>query len=552
MTLLKQLLHSFWQPLVLAAIAGLVSGISTTGLIAVIGGEITKATFTFQLAGLFFGLCCLRLTAGIVSRILLIRISQKIVLDLRMMLSHQILASSLFHLEYLGNHRLMAALIDDIEKLANAVQVLPAFCGDIAIVISCLVYLCWLSPTLFTIVLCFMSIGIFSYQLASDRAFRFLKQSRQQQDKLFKHLNSLTGGIKELKLNSKRRQTFLRDEFYSTAQNYRQHNAISLTIFAVAATWGHLLFFLVVGIVIFALPGISDIQPAILSSYAIAIVYLTIPLDYIMSALPSIGNIIVALQAIESLQLSLAISPQETLLNSEFKSALTCKSLELSGVTHTYYNESEDNTFTLGEINLQLSAGEIVFVVGGNGSGKSTLVKVLAGLYLPETGEIYLNGQKIVPAIAEWYRQHFSVVFSDFYLFDRFSTEINGAAEKQANFYLNKLQLERKVTIKNNSVSTTALSQGQRKRLALLNAYLEDKPIVIFDEWASDQDPIFKKIFYTQILPELKARGKMVIAITHDDRYFHTCDRLVKLDCGKVVSDSMNSSAGEITSLPVI
>ena len=525
----------------LAAIAGLASGISTTGLIAVISGEITKATFTFSLAGLFFGLCFLRLTAGIISRILLIRISQKIVLDLRMMLSSQILASSLFHLEYLGNHRLMAALIDDIDKLANAVHVLPAFCGDIAIVGSCLVYLFWLSPILFAIVLCFMSVGIFSYQLASDRAFSFLKQSRQQQDKLFKHLNSLTGGIKELKLNSKRRQNFMTDELYRTAQNYQKHNAIALTIFAVAATWGHLLFFLVVGIVIFALPAISHIQPAILSSYAIAIVYLTIPLDYIMSALPSIGNIIVALQAIESLQLSLAISPQETLLNSEFASALTCKSLELSGVTHTYYCESEDNSFTLGEINLKLSAGEIVFVVGGNGSGKSTLVKVLAGLYLPETGEIHLNGQRISPAIAEWYRQHFSVVFSDFYLFDRFSNEIDAAAEERASFYLNKLQLERKITIKNNAVSTTALSQGQRKRLALLNAYLEDKPIIIFDEWASDQDPIFKKIFYTQILQELKARGKMVIAITHDDRYFHTCDLLIKLDCGKVVSDSMNN-----------
>jgi putative pyoverdin transport system ATP-binding/permease protein len=541
MTLLKQLLHSFWQPLVLAAIAGLISGISTAGLIAIIGGEITKETFTFQLAGLFFGCCCLRLMAGIVSRILLIRISQKIVLDLRMMLSRQILASSLFHLEYLGNHRLMAALIDDIEKLANAVQVLPAFCGDVAIVTSCLVYLFWLSPFLFAIVLCFISIGIFSYQLASDRAFRFLKQSRHQQDKLFQHLNSLTAGIKELKLNSKRRHNFLNDELYSTAQNYRQHSAIALTIFAVAATWGHLLFFLVVGIVMFALPAISDIKPAILSSYAITIVYLTIPLDYIMSALPSIGNIIVALQAIEALQLSLTISPEETLLNSEFESALTCKSLQLSGVTHSYYREADDNNFTLGEINLQFSAVEIVFVAGGNGSGKSTLVKILAGLYLPQTGDIYLNGQQIVPAIAEWYRQHFSVVFSDFYLFDNFSIDIDAATEKQANFYLKKLQLDKKVTIKDSAVSTTALSQGQRKRLALLNAYLEDKPIVIFDEWASDQDPIFKKIFYTQLLPELKARGKMVIAITHDDQYFYTCDRLIKLDCGKVVCDSLNN-----------
>lgn len=541
MRLLKQQLQAFWRSLALAASAGLINGISTTGLIAVISGEITQATFTAQFAGLFFGFCLLRLTTGIVSRILLIRISQKIVLDLRMTLSRQILASSLFHLESLGNHRLIASLIDDIEKLANAVYVLPAFCGDIAIVASCLVYLCWLSPILFSIVLCFMAIGIVSYQFASNRAFRYLKQARHQQDKLFQDLSSLTDGIKELKLNRERRQTFLTATLYPTAQNYRHQHVIGMTIFAGAATWGHLLFFLVVGIIIFVLPAISKIQPAILSSYAITIIYLTIPLDYIMSSLPAIGNIIVALQAIEDLQLSLAISPPDIPLKSE--SILSCQSLQLAGVTHTYYGELEDHTFKLGEINLQLSAGEITFIIGGNGSGKSTLVKVLAGLYFPEMGEIRLNGKRISPAIEEWYRQHFSVVFSDFYLFENLSKNIDPEIEEQANLYLKKLQLNQKVSIQGNTFSTTSLSKGQRKRLALLNAYLENKPILIFDEWASDQDPIFKKIFYTQLLPELKTRGKMVIAVTHDEQYFHLCDRLIQLDYGKIICDAQSKTS---------
>ncbi|MFB2898486.1 cyclic peptide export ABC transporter [Aerosakkonemataceae cyanobacterium BLCC-F50] len=540
MNLLKQLLYSFWKPLVLATITGLISGITTTGLIAVISGKIINPTFTLQLAGIFFGLCFFRLTTGIISRVLLIRLSQKIVLDLRMMLSRQILVSPLFHLEYLGNHRILASLIDDIETLAKAAQVLPAFCGDIAIVTSCLLYLAWLYPILFIIILSSISIGIFSYQVISNRAFRSLKQARNQQDKLFKYVNTLTAGIKELKLNQQRRQNFLINELYSTAQNYRRHNINSMTIFAVAATWGHILFFLVVGIVLFGLPAILSIEPAILSSYAITIIYLISPLDYMMSVLPMISGAIVALQTIEALQLSLASSPQETLLSSEFKSALTCKSLQLSGVTHTYYHEQEERAFTVGEINLNLFAGEITFIAGGNGSGKSTLVKILAGLYSPEVGEIYLDNQRITWEMREWYRQHFSVIFSDFYLFDTVLKGKTTQTDKKADDYLIKLQLDNKVTLRDNEFSTTALSQGQRKRLALLNAYLEDKPIFIFDEWASDQDPIFKKIFYTQLLPELKARGKIVIAITHDDQYFHTCDRLIKLDYGKVVSDSIN------------
>mgnify|MGYP006362176501 FL=1 len=136
----------------------------------------------------------------------------------------------------------------------------------------------------------------------------------------------------------------------------------------------------------------------------------------------------------------------------------------------------------------------------------------------------------------EWYRQQFSVVFYDFYLFDRLlGIESNRAMEIQN--YLNLLEIEHKVTVKDGTLSTTNLSQGQRKRLALLTAYLEDRPIYVFDEWASDQDPVFKEIFYKKLLPQLKSRGKTVIAVSHDDRYFEECDRLVKLDYGRIIED---------------
>jgi putative ATP-binding cassette transporter len=91
--------------------------------------------------------------------------------------------------------------------------------------------------------------------------------------------------------------------------------------------------------------------------------------------------------------------------------------------------------------------------------------------------------------------------------------------------------------VREGAFSTLALSQGQRKRLALLTAYLEDRPIYLFDEWAADQDPQFKEIFYHHLLPELRARNKTVLVITHDDRYYDVADRLIKLDYGKLVYD---------------
>ena len=88
------------------------------------------------------------------------------------------------------------------------------------------------------------------------------------------------------------------------------------------------------------------------------------------------------------------------------------------------------------------------------------------------------------------------------------------------------------MTLSQSGFSTTHLSHGQRQRLALLGAYLEDRPIYVFDEWAANQEPQFRNIFYRQILPELKARGKLAVVISHDDRYFDVADRLIRLTSG--------------------
>ncbi len=178
--------------------------------------------------------------------------------------------------------------------------------------------------------------------------------------------------------------------------------------------------------------------------------------------------------------------------------------------------------------------GQITFIVGGNGSGKSTLAKLLTGLYLPETGSVTLNGEKIGHDNIEWFRQNCSAIFTDFHLFEDYLGFDRPGLDDEVRRYLAELQLAHKVTVHDGRLSTVALSQGQRKRLALLTALLEDRPIYLFDEWAADQEPRFREVFYTEILPGLARRGKTVIVITHDDRYFHCADQIVKLDFGQI------------------
>jgi putative ATP-binding cassette transporter len=199
----------------------------------------------------------------------------------------------------------------------------------------------------------------------------------------------------------------------------------------------------------------------------------------------------------------------------------------------------------LGPINLSFQPGELVFLIGGNGSGKTTLVKLVMGLYEPESGEIHLDGKPVTNENRDDYRQRFSVVFYDFYLFERlFGLEAKDL-DAESQKYLDLLQLSHKLEIRNGRLSTVDLSQGQRKRLALLTAYLENRPIYIFDEWAADQDPQFKEIFYYQLLPELKDQGKTIIVISHDDRYYGLADRLIKLESGKLEYDQQISRQAE-------
>jgi putative ATP-binding cassette transporter len=219
--------------------------------------------------------------------------------------------------------------------------------------------------------------------------------------------------------------------------------------------------------------------------------------------------------------------------------------LELVGVTHSYHRELENQSFTLGPLNLIFRPGELVFLVGGNGSGKTTLAKLLCGLYAPEGGEIRVNGEPVTEQTADSYRQYFSVVFSDFHLFDGLLGIEEDGLDAQAEDYVRLLQLQHKVRIEGGAFSTTELSQGQRKRLALLTSLLEDRPFYIFDEWAADQDPLFKQVFYMQFLPSLKAKGKAVLVISHDDRYYSVADRLIKLDYGRIEYDRREAYAGD-------
>lgn len=519
-------------------LAGLISGLSNTLLIATINSTLNnRAVPTSRLVLIFSALCLALASLRFISGALLIHLMKKVMASLRLRLCRKILNAPLRLLEQHGSHRLLATLTGDVPSIVNAYIFLPLLCMNFAILVGCLIYLCWLSPLLLVVALGFMAVGLISHQLPVTKAMQYFSRARAATDVVFKHQRGLIEGIKELKMHRRRRNAFYFDLLEPATRTMQQESATGEIIWTAAGSWGHILFFIFIGFVLFVAPALSQVNAMVLTGYTLTIMYMMGPLEFVLSSLPNLTRANVAMKTIDALTNSLDEQlVVETAVDSEAKPSWNL--LELSGVQHAYRRESEESEFALGPIDLSIRPGELVFITGGNGSGKTTLAKLLVGLYTPQQGEIRLDGQTITDERRDNYRQLFSVVFSDFYLFENLLGLNDFNIDTKAQEYLAKLQLDRRVQIKERTLSTLELSQGQRKRLALLTAYLEDRPIYVFDEWAADQDPQFKEIFYFELLGRLKAAGKTAIVISHDDKYYHVADRVIKLNYGLIESDT--------------
>ena len=606
---------SSWN-LLLATLAGLISGVGNAMLISTINRSVNQGAFADAL-GYFIALAILISIAGIVSQYLLINLSQTAIYQLRLRLSRDILAAPLPHIERLGENRLIAALTEDIRVLSQSFSIVPSLCIDLATVIGALTYLAFLSGPIFAISIGSSALSIAFIQLRLKKAQSLMHVARAEEDTLLKHFQSIIKGNKELKLNRSRREAFNNDYLRSSAAKLRQKNSIAMKDFAIANGLGQMTQFISVGFILFVLPGLMQIPPGMLASYILISTFLGLPMQNLLHRAPEIVRSNVSLRKIEQMELSLATDRELDLTPGDFSQLNRPEQftkLTLDRVTYLYQPSDElsqilphphgeppamppgergrpergemgrlpphppgvrppregvhrghpphpprhpngehpphpphpdflppdeaERGFLLGPIDLSIHAGEVTFIVGGNGSGKSTLAKVVAGLYPPHAGGIYIDDVLVTERNREWYREHFSSIFHDFYLFEECLGFDRANLDREVEDYLRQLQLDRKVSVNNGVLSTIDLSQGQRKRLALLVSYLEDRPIYLFDEWASDQEPLFRDLFYKQILVKLKERGKAVIVITHDDRYFHLADRLIKLNYGKIEEKS--------------
>ncbi|HYM78046.1 MAG TPA: cyclic peptide export ABC transporter [Candidatus Dormibacteraeota bacterium] len=540
-----------------AGIVGALSGIANTLLLVVIG-KILSARSSSRLVCGFIALCAFVPASGFYSQLLLTRLTAETGYRLRMSLCQQVLRAPYGALERWGINKLLAVLDEDVPTLVTALASIPRLTTHVAVIVGCLCYLAWLSWYLMLYLAVSLIIGLLGYRLATKKAVHWFRLLRQEWDLMHRAIRTLTEGVKELKINRQRRLDFVLHELDPPMMRVQKYFLAGNSVALGAANAGQVLFFVFIGIVLSVGPYWRGVTHETLIGFTMSVLFIIAPLNAILTTMPNLNRAHLAAERIANLRTALESESPEVpvLLRNEQETAgirlLAWRKLELSGVLHRYKNGDQAGEFQLGPLDLTFVPGEVVFLVGGNGSGKTTLAKILLGLYEPEAGEVRLDGKTITRACRDDYRQNFSVVFSDSFVFDRLLSLDDARVSANAQDHLRRLQLDHRVKIEGGKFSTIDLSQGQRKRLALVAAYLEDRSIYIFDEWAAEQDPAFKVLFYHELVPELKRRGKAVIVISHDDRFYGLADRIVRLERGRLEYDRRNITSEETPSCEAV
>jgi putative ATP-binding cassette transporter len=521
--------------LLIASGIGVISGLATAGSIALIHAALrgTVQPSPGQFA-LFTALCLVVPLSRMLSQYLLLHRSLQAMLQLVMELIGRVFATPLRRLEEIGPTRILTALTRDVPTLTDTVSAVPNVLLQGTVLLGCTIYLAWLHPASAVLFVAVMILAIWGTLAAVRRSAAIQRRTRADADELFAHFRGHLSGIKELQLNWRRQADFFAD-LRATGDSYRRNHVAGEMAYTASSSGFQLVFMLPIGVVVLLIAPMLHIPPVEVGAYALVLLYMNGPIGSLSGLVQTFGRGAVALANIEDLGLALhAARPLQALPET---TEASWERIDLVGITHAYAGEEGSAPFVLGPIDLHFQRGELVFITGGNGSGKTTLAKVLCGLYAPDAGTVRLDGDAVTDDSRERYRQRFSAVFADFHLFKRLLGIAGDSREAAARDQLARLQLDRRVDVRDGAFTTLNLSQGQRKRLALAVSRLEGRDIYVFDEWAADQDQTFREHFYHVMLPDLREAGKTVFVISHDERYYGVADRILKLDLGRLVFD---------------
>ena len=461
---------------------------------------------------------------------------ESIIHRLRLRLMDHIRRSELLPLESIGRAEIVGVITKETATLTQASNTL-AFVAQGAVLVSFVViYVAYLSLLAFVLIVGIVGSAALVLQARSRQLAMETREASIWENRLFDRLLDLLDGFKEVRLNSSRSDDLFDDitEVSRTAANIK--------IRAQSETYKRMVFlqsslYTLLGAIVFAVPVLSDsLAGASITKIVTAMVFIVGTCFGLVQSMPILTAANVAADKIEQLEgRLLTMVAAETLSATEPTKRFD--KVEMRDIVFSYVDKFSDSVFRVGPIDFTLRSGDLVFITGGNGSGKSTFLKLLAGLYKADSGEMTFDEVRVVDSTRQNYRELIAAIFPDFHLFQKLYG-IPDPDVAEIDQLLTQYHLIDKTRVTDGEFRTVDLSSGQRKRLALIVSLLEKRPILLLDEWAADQDPEFRRKFYFELLPALQRAGTTVVAITHDDRYLDELDlpaRRLRMDEGRFI-----------------
>jgi cyclic peptide transporter len=530
------------------AIFAIVNGVWSSGLLILINHKISDIPLPFLghydwLFYMFLMVSSLALTYYF--RAYMIKVTLNFGKNMILQIIDKLRMSSYESYLLIGEARVRTAM-QDIGTLESFPEMFVTLFNAVIMILAIIGYMFWVYPQGAIMILVLIAVLSIVYIYRNRIIEQDIDAERDLDDAFMRNYNDFLHGFSKIKMSSKRSDTLFFDYI-----NKNINKAVKLNMKSSLAAFGNSLmgqysFFIVIGIVLFVLPTFFEVDKTVISGFMVALLFIMGPLTISINAMQSFIGFKVALKRINEFNEITTANHLSNSINSNTVNELPIfDNLIIRGICYHYKNDRESITFRLEPVNLKINKGEVIFISGGNGSGKSTFINLLAGLYIPKSGEIHFNDMIITNNNRSDYRNKISCIFSDNYLFTENYDNFNllPSNENLVDF-LKQMGLDGDDVIQHDVTNNKIfhnLSSGQRKRLALVYSLLEDKDIFIFDEWAAEQDPEFRKYFYECLIPDLKSKGKTVIAITHDDAYFKFCDRLIKFVYGKMLESKSNS-----------
>lgn len=523
--------YSALIPLVLSSISPDNSGIST-------GNTVEEFFFfdvtNYKLAGVYIAACLIILVMRSASEIILVRVSSEVSRDIRKRFYERIAHAPLVDLERIGSAKLIGSINIDVPRIVSGGTVLPALLISSITLLGMLSFLMYLNVEVFKLVIMAIFIGALCYQIPMMIGGRIFHRSREAHDELQHSIRGLIYGIKELKLDVKKRAAYFDKNLHAQELKILKHDKLANTVVRTTMSFGDLICFFVIGAVSFVFINYHAISKQELVGVIMALLYVTGPVAIMLATVPTVTIASISYKKLNKLLQSI---PSEQ-CNSELVDLPPWETLKFSNIEYQYPSYNDEPGFKVGPLNFEICKGQVSFIIGGNGSGKSTMSKLLTMHYTPTAGKLLFGKTLVTSENIVSCRSLVGAIYSDYHLFDEFLIDLSDELRLKAEKYLEMLQLSHKVKIQDGRFTTIDLSDGQKKRLALLVSLLEDKEFYLFDEWAADQDPEFKDIFYKEILLNMKKAGKAVVVISHDSAYFDVADQILVMDRGQLKEPS--------------